>query len=354
MLCAVLLALAAQAAPISPSQQSPQSESPPAATKAEQHNNLGDNTQRASSTNKPDSNPPVSVKKHTTDLEDAANPSHHENDGAKALPWINAGLTLLMVMGTLLMAYATFRLAENANTQVGLLNQYVGATDRMAEATAKAARETQSMVGAAFDSLEVAKRQVDIAARQLDAMDRPWLQVSAEAQGGITFDPHSGRAQFPLLLVIENSGRSVARRLNFRTALILSSLPGLDRSRIGEEQGKTAKSALEQIAGDEHSGTILFPGEFVRVPPDEDQLSAEQIGRNIITTFSVPFIKVLFVGSVVYCSPHSDMPHYTNFAFEIGGKKDETSGYASVITHMQDIPMECVTFHRLWGNTSAT
>jgi len=292
MLCAVLLALSAAAKAPAQSQQPPQSKCPLAAAKSEQHEDLRTNPQNATDGNQPQSETPPTVRENTAYFEDAPRHEQHESSWAKTLPWITAGLTFLMVVGTLSMAYATFRLAQNANTQVGLLSKYVRATDKMAEATADAAHATRNMAGAATDSVHVAKTS-------LHELERPWVLIEPGDMRNPE-DPHwDGRPPFHVFLhwEIQNAGRTPAWPV--RTSAKIEAMSALDLAGSPQYEEPPSDFRTKPIGPDQGA-----PGYECRGFFEEGKLREIQHGERFL----------FFFGFVDYTDIFGAM-HTTKFCF---------------------------------------
>jgi hypothetical protein len=150
------------------SQQPPQSQSPPAASEREYHQQLSPNVQDTSAPNQR-TTPTPTIR--------ACNPNSHSNQTqesedqgtwSKRLPWI-------LLLSNLAMAGGTLYLAWNAGRQVKFLGDYVRATDDMA-------RATKNMAAAATKS-------ADVAEKSLHGLERPHLFVQ-------TIEPEFGPESF--------------------------------------------------------------------------------------------------------------------------------------------------------------
>ncbi|MFI5168336.1 MAG: hypothetical protein ACHQQS_17140 [Thermoanaerobaculales bacterium] len=185
---------------------------------------------------------------------------------------------------------------------------------------------------------------VSVAQQQLDAADRPWIKVDAEVAGDLTFS--QAGAEFRLKLILTNIGRSAAMRVNYQARVLLLGFMTGVREQTTAAQERAAKEAIVQVDADETLGTSLFPEEYIRVKPDQETVSREEVVAKTVPVLD--FSRPVLVGCVIYRGTHSEKDYWTKFAFNIDGPPTHEAGWVEPVHPGKDLTASSITLRKAW------
>jgi hypothetical protein len=219
-------------------------------------------------------------------------------------------------------AYLQWTATQDTNVLASRSAQNAELATRLTKRSVSDARESETESSRnTREQLRLTEESLSLTRKQLEANDRPWVGVSVEMAGPLTFST-DGVAMMSFRYLITNSGRSVATSVQIKARLISQELSREHFFHALEEQVRLCDrndkegSAIKPEVGP--LGHTIFPGAvdggYMSTSMGKKEMEkAAILFKDTTDTYVAPAL----IGCVIYRFPNATKDHKTRFAYSI-------------------------------------